>query len=221
MANFHPRVDDLPGEFPVFPLPGALLLPRGQLPLNIFEPRYLAMTEDALGQRRMFGMIQPDPTLPESDNGPGLFRVGCLGRLSSFSETDDGRYLITLTGVVRFAIAGEIDMRRGYRRVRADFSPFRADLELDPGPIGIERDALLAALRSYFTHRGFDANWDAIKRLPDDMLVVTLAMVCPFEPAEKQALLEAPRDSERASTLLTLLQMGAMANDSPGGRSVS
>jgi uncharacterized protein len=221
MANFHPRVDDLPGEFPVFPLPGALLLPRGQLPLNIFEPRYLAMTEDALGQRRMFGMIQPDPTLPESDNGPGLFRVGCLGRLSSFSETDDGRYLITLTGVVRFAIAGEIDMRRGYRRVRADFSPFRADLELDPGPIGIERDALLAALRSYFTHRGFDANWDAIKRLPDDMLVVTLAMVCPFEPAEKQALLEAPGDSERASTLLTLLQMGAMANDSPGGRSVS
>jgi uncharacterized protein len=221
MANFHPRVDDLPGEFPVFPLPGALLLPRGQLPLNIFEPRYLAMTEDALGHRRMFGMIQPDPTLPESDNGPGLFRVGCLGRLSSFSETDDGRYLITLTGMIRFAIAGEIDMRRGYRRVRADFSPFRADLELDPGPIGIERDALLAALRSYFTHRGFDANWDAIKRLPDDMLVVTLAMVCPFEPAEKQALLEAPGDAERASTLLTLLQMGAMANDSPGGRSVS
>jgi uncharacterized protein len=221
MANFHPRVDDLPGEFPVFPLPGALLLPRGQLPLNIFEPRYLAMTEDALGQRRMFGMIQPDPTLPESDNGPGLFRVGCLGRLSSFSETDDGRYLITLTGMIRFAIAGEIDMRRGYRRVRADFSPFRADLELDPGPIGIERDALLAALRSYFTHRGFDANWDAIKRLPDDMLVVTLAMVCPFEPAEKQALLEAPGDAERASTLLTLLQMGAMANEPPGGRSVS
>jgi len=221
MANFHPRVDDLPGEFPVFPLPGALLLPRGQLPLNIFEPRYLAMTEDALAQRRMFGMIQPDPTLPESDTGPGLFRVGCLGRLSSFSETDDGRYLITLTGVIRFAIAGEIDMRRGYRRVRADFAPFRADLELDAGPIGVERDALLVALRSYFTHRGFDANWDAIKRLPDDMLVVTLAMVCPFEPAEKQALLEAPSDSERASTLLTLLQMGAMAQDSPGGRSVS
>jgi uncharacterized protein len=221
MANFHPRVDDLPGEFPVFPLPGALLLPRGQLPLNIFEPRYLAMTEDALGQRRMFGMIQPDPTLPESGTGPGLFRVGCLGRLSSFSETDDGRYLITLTGVIRFVIAGEIDMRRGYRRVRADFAPYRADLELEPGPIGIERDPLLAALRSYFTHRGFDANWDAIKRLPDDMLVITLAMVCPFEPAEKQALLEAPGDAERASTLLTLLQMGAMAQDSPGGRSVS
>ena len=131
MAAFHPRVEDLPGEFPVFPLPGALLLPRGKLPLNIFEPRYLAMTEDALGQGRMFGMIQPDPTLPETETGPGLFRVGCLGRLSSFSETDDGRYLITLTGVIRFAVAAEMTMRRGYRRVRGDFTPYRADLDLE------------------------------------------------------------------------------------------
>ena len=130
MAAFHPRVEDLPGEFPVFPLPGALLLPRGKLPLNIFEPRYLAMTEDALGQGRMFGMIQPDPILPETDTGPGLFRVGCLGRLSSFSETDDGRYLITLTGVIRFAIAAEVAMRRGYRRVRGDCTPYLADLAL-------------------------------------------------------------------------------------------
>src|SRR3954463_10132446 len=122
MAVFHPRVEDLPGEFPVFPLPGALLLPRGKLPLNIFEPRYLAMTEDALGLGRMFGMIQPDPILPETDAGPGLFRVGCLGRLSSFSETDDGRYLITLTGVIRFAIAAEIAMHRGYRRLRGNFT---------------------------------------------------------------------------------------------------
>jgi uncharacterized protein len=221
MAAFHPRVDDLPGEFPVFPLPGALLLPRGKLPLNIFEPRYLAMTEDALGLGRMFGMIQPDPTLPETANGPGLFRVGCLGRLSSFSETDDGRYLITLTGVIRFAIASEIDMRRGYRRVVGDFAPYRADLELEPRPIGVERDGLLTALRGYFTHRGFDANWDAIKRLPDDMLVITLCMVCPFEPAEKQALLQAPSDAERASILLALLQMGAIAQDTPGGRSIS
>ena len=124
MANFHPRLEDLPGEFPVFPLPGALLLPRGKLPLSIFEPRYLAMTEDALGQGRMFGMIQPDPTVPDTATGPALFRVGCLGRLSSFSETDEGHYLITLTGVIRFAIAAEIDMRRGYRRVRGDFAPY-------------------------------------------------------------------------------------------------
>jgi Lon protease-like protein len=221
MAAFHPRVDELPGEFPVFPLPGALLLPRGKLPLNIFEPRYLAMTEDALSLGRMFGMIQPDPTLPEGENGPGLFRVGCLGRLSSFSETDDGRYLITLTGVIRFAIASEIDMRRGYRRVVADFSAYHADLVLEPLPIGVQRDDLLTALRGYFTHRGFDANWDAIKRLPDDMLVITLCMVCPFEPAEKQALLQAPSEAERASILLALLQMGAMSQDTPGGRSIS
>jgi uncharacterized protein len=221
MADFHPRVEDLPGEFPVFPLSGALLLPRGKLPLNIFEPRYLAMTEDALGQGRMFGMIQPDPTSPETERGPSLFRVGCLGRLTSFSETDDGRYLITLTGVIRFAIAAEIAMQRGYRRVRADVSAYLPDLAREARPIDLPRDTLLASLRSYFTHRGFDANWDAIKRLPDDMLVVTLAMVCPFEPAEKQALLEAPTEADLASTLLTLLKMGAVSQDQPGGRSVS
>jgi Lon protease-like protein len=221
MAGFHPRVEDLPGEFPVFPLPGALLLPRGKLPLNIFEPRYLAMVEDALGQGRMFGMIQPDPTLPETDTGPALFRVGCLGRLSSFSETDDGRYLITLTGLIRFAITAEVEMRRGYRRVRGDYTRYPGDLDLTERAVGIGRDAVLAALRGYFTHRGFEANWDAIRRLPDDMLVITLSMVCPFEPAEKQALLETPSDAERAATLLALLQMGAMAPDSPGGRSVS
>ena len=107
----------------MFPLAGALLLPRGRLPLNIFERRYLAMVEDSLGAGRMFGMIQPDPQQPESDAGPGLYRVGCLGRLSSFSETDDGRYLITLTGLIRFADAAELAMGRGYRRVRGDFSP--------------------------------------------------------------------------------------------------
>jgi Lon protease-like protein len=221
MAGFHPRVEDLPDEIPVFPLAGALLLPRGKLPLNIFEPRYLALTEDALAQGRMFGMIQPDPTVPEREAGPSLFHVGCLGRLSSFSETDDRRYLITLTGVIRFAIAAEVAMRRGYRRVHAEYRPYFADLDLEPSPIGVARNTLLAALRGYFTQRGFDANWDAIKRLPDDMLVVTLAMVCPFEPAEKQALLEAPGDADRASTLLTLLQMGAVAQDQQGGRSVS
>ncbi|HME23270.1 MAG TPA: LON peptidase substrate-binding domain-containing protein [Acetobacteraceae bacterium] len=221
MANFHPRIEDLPGEFPVFPLPGALLLPRGKLPLRIFEPRYVAMTEDSLGQGRMFGMIQPDPTVPDIATGPSLFRVGCLGRLSAFSESDEGHYLITLTGVIRFAIATEIEMRRGYRRVRGDFAPYRADLDLQPRSIRAPRETLLTALRGYFTHRGIDANWDAIKRLPDDMLVVTLAMVCPFDPAEKQALLEAPTDAERAGALLMLLQMGALSQDTPGGRSVS
>ena len=221
MANFHPRVENLPDEFPVFPLPGALLLPRGKLPLRIFEPRYVAMTEDALGQGRMFAMIQPDPTVPESERGPGLYRVGCLGRMSSFTETDEGHYLITLTGLARFSVARELDMRRGYRRIAGDFSTYRNDLDLAPQPIGVEREALLTALRGYFTHRGFDANWDAIKRLDDDMLVVTLAMVCPFEPAEKQALLEAPTQAERGAALLLLLQMGALAPNTSGGHSVS
>jgi Lon protease-like protein len=221
MAAFHPRVEDLPDEFPVFPLPGALLLPRGKLPLRIFEPRYKAMTEDALGLGRMFAMIQPDPTVPENDRGPGLYRIGCLGRMSSFSETDEGHYLITLTGVARFTVVRELAMRRGYRRVAGDFSAYRGDLDLAAQPIGADREALLTALRGYFTLRGFDANWDAIKRLDDDMLVITLAMVCPFEPAEKQALLEAPTQTERGAALLVLLQMGALAPDSSGGRSVS
>jgi Lon protease-like protein len=221
MPAFHPNVEDLPAEFPVFPLPGALLLPRGKLPLRIFEPRYVAMTEDALGQGRMFGMIQPDPTVPDTATGPGLFRVGCLGRLSSFTETDEGHYLITLTGLIRFSITAELDMRRGYRRVRGDFVPYLTDLNPEPDQTGVQREAMLGALRGFFAHRGIDANWDAIKRLSDDMLVVTLAMVCPFEPAEKQALLEAPTDPDRAAALLALLQMGALSPDTPGGRSVS
>lgn len=221
MPGFRTSFTSLPAEFPVFPLPGALLLPRGRLPLNIFEPRYLAMVEDSLAAGRMFGMIQPEPHQPESLHGPGLYRIGCLGRISAFNETDDGRYLITLTGLIRFTVTAELAMGRGYRRVRGDVSAFRADLEGPPGPIGVDRDDLLAALRGYFARRKFEANWDAVRRLDDDALVVTLSMVCPFEPAEKQALLEAPTEADRAATLLALLQMGAAESDVPPGRPVS
>jgi uncharacterized protein len=221
MSCFHPRAEDLPAEFAVFPLEGALLLPRGRLPLNIFEPRYLAMTEDALAAGRMFGMIQPDPAGPPGPRGPALYRVGCLGRLSSFSETDDGRYLITLTGVIRFSVGIELAMRRGYRRVGGDVSAYLADLSTEPRPITVEREALIGALRGYFARRGFDANWDAIRRIPDDMLVITLAMICPFEPAEKQALLEAETEAERAVALLALLRMGAAAPDDAAARRLS
>jgi Lon protease-like protein len=225
-AAFHPGLEDLPAEFPVFPLPGALLLPRGKLPLNIFEKRYLAMVEDSLAAGRMFGMIQPDLHAPsahaaETANEPALYRVGCLGRLSSFSETDDGRLLITLTGLARFAVTTELPMRHGYRRVRGDFSRYTGDLPLTRPPVEIERDRILTALRSYFARRSVDANWDAIRGLPDDGLVITLAMACPFEPVEKQALLEAPDDADRAVTLLALLQMGAASSDPPSGHSVS
>src|SRR3954447_14005880 len=221
MHPFHPYPEDLPAEFAVFPLTGALLLPRGKLPLNIFEPRYLAMILDSLAAGRMFGMVQPDPNASALEHGPGLYRVGCLGRLSSFSETDDGKLLITLTGLIRFTIDSEIDMHHGYRRVRGDFSRYIDDLDLSAPPAAMDRDKLLAALRGYFAQRGVDANWDAIRRMPDDALVVTLAMACPFEPVEKQALLEAPTPAERAATLLALLQMGAAGPDMPPGHKIS
>ena len=207
------RLEDLPTEFAVFPLPGALLLPQGKLPLNIFEPRYLRMIDDALASGRVIGMMQPDGTRADTPSGPALFRVGCLGRLSSFSETDDGRYLITLTGVIRYTVQVELEMHRGYRRVRGDLGRFKADLA-EPVADGIDRDGLIEALRAYFATQGFDANWDSISEMPDPALVSTLAMVCPFEPSEKQALLEAPTDSDRAAALLALLKMGAHATTS-------
>ncbi len=221
MTAFHPRLQDLPSEFAVFPLTGALLLPGGKLPLNIFEARYLALTLDALATGRMFGMIQPDPHAAGVENSSGLYRVGCLGRLSSFSETDDGRLLITLSGLIRFTVDSELDMRHGYRRVRGDYSGYEADLDLTAQPMAVEREKLVEALRGYFVRRNVDANWDAIRRMPDEVLVVTLAMACPFEPAEKQALLEAPTEAERAATLLALLQMGAAGPDWPPGYAVS
>lgn len=214
------QAGNLPETFPVFPLTGVLLLPSGRLPLNIFEPRYLAMTEDVLAGGRMMGMIQPDETDPVGDR-PGLYSVGCLGRLSSFSETDDGRYLITLTGVIRFDIREELAMQRGYRRVRADFGRYRHDLDpLPETPIG--RDTLLTELRGYFGRTGLDANWDAVRRMADDTLVVTLAMACPFQPVEKQALLEAATPGDRAETLIALLRMGGRGGgDEDSGRVAS
>jgi Lon protease-like protein len=207
-SAWHPAFEDLPGEFAVFPLTGALLLPQGRLPLNIFEPRYLAMTLDALAEGRMFGMIQPNPLEPPGPNGPGLYRVGCLGRLSSFSETEDGRLLITLTGIIRFRVAGELAMRRGYRRVRADFTGFAEDLNLEARP-ALDRDRLERGLRAYFRAKGIEANWQAVKETPDAALVTTLCMICPFDPREKQALLEAATLDERAEMLLALIEMGA------------
>ena len=203
--------EDPPEHLAIFPLNGALLLPGGRLPLHIFEPRYVAMVEDALATGRVFGMIQEDRARPDEDWT--LYRVGCLGRISSFSETEDGRYLVTLTGVIRFDVVHELSPHRGYRRVVADYSRFTADVAGTPEAAVLSgRDALLVALRAYFQARGFEANWDAIEQMPDDMLVVTLAMVCPFEPAEKQALLEAATPAERAHALLTLLTMGAHEN---------
>ncbi|MCK8785760.1 LON peptidase substrate-binding domain-containing protein [Roseomonas sp. NAR14] len=234
MPAFQPRFEDLPTEIAVFPLPGALLLPQGRLPLNIFEPRYLAMTQDSLARGRMFGMIQPDPAAAPAATGPGLYRTGCLGRLSSFAETEDGRLLITLTGVIRYEVTSELPLHPGgYRRVRADYGAFAADLApiagrgggqgigqgIDQGmDQGIDRPALLASLRPYFRARRIEANWEAVEQTPDAMLATTLAMICPFTVAEKQALLEAPTLADRAATLTALLRMGAHGEPSGGGR---
>ncbi|MBB5695247.1 LON peptidase substrate-binding domain-containing protein [Muricoccus pecuniae] len=233
---FHPKgLGDLPTEIAVFPLPGALLLPGGRLPLNIFEPRYLALVEDSLGAGRCFGMIQPDPcaqpevsarvsteaspgTLPGAAQGasrgapgPGLYRTGCLGRLSSFAETEDGRFLISLTGLIRFTVEEELPGRAGYRRVRPRYDAFAGDLDRSPLPSALDRPALLGALRAYFRTHGIEANWESIERLEDAALVTNLAMVCPFEPAEKQALLEAPDPAARAATLTAMLRMDSLA----------
>lgn len=218
MAAAPPRLEDLPECFPAFPLAGALLLPRGRLPLNIFEPRYLAMTEDALAAGRMLGLIQPDPRAPRGEAGPELYRVGCLGRISAFSETEDGRYLITLTGVIRFAVAEELPTRHGYRRVRGDLARFAADLAPPPARPCCDRTALLTDLRGYFVRQNIEANWEAMGRMTEDALVTTLCMICPFDVVEKQALLEAPTAADRASVLRTLLAIDAhadLASDRP------
>ncbi len=211
-------LDALPESFPIFPLTGALLLPGGQLPLNIFEPRYLAMTEDALAQGRHLAMVQPDKSRPADAHGSVMMRIGCLGRLSSFAETEDGRYLITLTGVARFAIVEELEMRRGYRRVRGDFSRFAQDLQ-PPALDMFDREGMLESLRRYFAHRGFSANWEAIEAMPDTALVNSLAMACPFDPMEQQALLEAATLDDRAQTLRALLRIDSHeppTNSEPG-----
>ncbi len=213
MSLLRPTQADLPSEFAIFPLPGALLLPHGRLPLNIFEPRYLALVDDSLAQGRMFGMIQPNAHAPRVPNGPSLYQIGCLGRLTQFAETEDGRYLITLTGLSRFRMTGELPIRHGYRRIAADFTPFGADLQPPGNGMGAGRGELLSALRPFFVMHDIDANWDAIERMPEALLVTTLAMLCPFDDAEKQALLEAPTETDRAADLLALLRMSVHEGD--------
>ncbi|MGE4483188.1 LON peptidase substrate-binding domain-containing protein [Acidocella sp.] len=218
MTDDAQRLDSLPEEFPVFPLGGALLLPQGRLPLNIFEPRYLAMVEDALGEGRYFGMVQPDKRLLPGENGPGLFRTGCLGRISSFEETDDGRYLITLTGVIRFTIAEEIEARRGYRRVRAGLAGFAADLRGGDEALPFPRQLLLDALARYFAAASVEANWEAIGEMSDPALVTSLCMACPFTNEEKQALLEARDLTRRAEALRALLEIDSFDGGPGNGK---
>ncbi len=209
---------DLPPVIPVFPLTGVLLLPRGRLPLNIFEPRYLAMVRDALAAERLIGMIQPRN--PEPTALPALYPVGCLGRISAFSETDDGRFLVTLSGVCRFRVTAELGLATPYRQVAPHFDSFAADLDPEAVDEAFDRPALTAALRAYLDLHGMSADWHAVDQAGAEALVNTLAMTCPFDPAEKQALLEAPTIAARAETMIALIRMAVAANAVPPERSL-
>jgi Lon protease-like protein len=207
---FDPTFDQLPGSLPIFPLTGVLLLPRSRLPLNVFEPRYLAMTEDALASgNRLIGMVQPTAA-EETARPPPVYRTGCAGRITSFSESDDGRYLITLSGICRFDIAEEMPTTRGYRRVVPDWAPYRADLSGPESSAMLDRARLLNGLKGYFRQTGLTANWEAVESTPDERLVNSLAMICPFDASEKQALLEAPTLEERARMMTAMIEMAVL-----------
>ncbi len=206
---FDPAFNELPASLPIFPLSGVLLLPGGRLPLNIFEPRYLEMFDDALAGERLIGMIQPTESERSGDPPPATYRTGCAGRISAFSETDDGRYLVTLTGLIRFDVAEELPAVGSYRRVRPDYGRFPEDLEC--AAEGIEREPLLEALRLYFSAHSLESDWSAIEDADDEPLVTSLAMVCPLEPSEKQMLLEAGTLRERAETLRAILELSVHA----------
>jgi uncharacterized protein len=199
---------DLPAVIPVFPLPGALLLPRGQMPLNIFEPRYIAMIDDALRDgHRLIGMIQPDTTRGGPAGKPPLYRVGCAGRITQLAESGDGRYLIELTGVARFRVEEEIRSLTAYRQCRVSFTPFADDFTARKGEDAVNRQALVGALREFLKANNLKADWDGIENAPNEALVNALAMMSPYGPAEKQALLEAPNLKTRAEILVAVTEI--------------
>ncbi len=203
---------DLPGTIPVFPLPGALMLPRARLPLHIFEPRYLAMLDDTLKTpHRLIGMVQPIESAAEG--APDLHRIGCAGRLSAFSETEDGRYMITLSGISRFRIERDVSGFTPYRRAEVSWHGFERDLgavETDPA---FDRDLFLRQLRRFFGARELSADWDSLEQAEDELLINSLSMLCPFDTEEKQALLEADTLVNRRETLMTLIDFALRRGD--------
>ncbi len=211
----------LPKELPLFPLNGVLLLPRGDLPLNVFEPRYRALVDAALEGGRTIGILQPaaeGASGLSARNGTNLYRTGCAGRIRAFEETEDGRYLIQLRGLCRFDIVEELEMRDGFRRARANYTPYLADLET-ADIAGIDRDRLISGMKGYFDARNLAANWDALAETSDERLITTLAMVCPFDPAEKQVLLESPDIAQRCKLLIGIFE--AAMHDAGGNISVN
>jgi len=195
---------DLPSTIAVFPLPGALLLPRARLPLHLFEPRYLAMLDDTLKtSHRLIGMVQP---MARADGGTKLHAIGCAGRVTAFSETEDGRYMITLNGVSRFRLRSEVEGFTPYRRADVSWDGFERDMGRSESDPGFEREAFLDLLRRYLKARELDAEWGDLEKAEDELLINSLSMLCPLEPEEKQALLEAPSLPTRRETLVTLME---------------
>ena len=208
---------DLPEVIPVFPLPGALLLPRGQMPLNIFEPRYLAMVDDALRDgHRLIGMIQPDAVHADAADAPPLFTIGCVGRITELAESGDGRYLIELTGVARFRIEEELRVKTAYRQCRVTYAPFADDFVARKGEKEVDREAVLAALRDFLEANDLKADWEGIENAPNEALVNALSMMSPYGAAEKQALLEAPDLKTRAEILVAITEIELAKKDSEG-----
>jgi hypothetical protein len=210
----YQRAGDIPAVVPVFPLTGALLLPGGQMPLNIFEPRYLAMIDDALCGDRVIGMIQPAlqaaKSVSDCREQPSLCSIGCLGRITAFQESGDGRYLINLSGVARYRVISEEAGNRGYRRCRIE--PMANDLG-EEDETAVDRASLLATFRKYLVANGMEADWDSINRATNGSLVTALCMMSPYGPPEKQALLEAPNLKMRAETLVAITEI-MLARDS-------
>lgn len=203
MSPLRPRLADLPGSIPVFPLAGALLLPRARLPLHIFEPRYLAMVDDCLsGRHRLIGMISPI----QGPGGETLAGIGCAGRLTQFAETEDGRYMVTLTGLCRFRLKAEVEGFQPWRRFAVDWSGFAGDIGPAEEDKALDRPALMALLRRYFQARQLSTDWSGLEDAPAETLINALAMLCPFTPEDRQALLEAPTLADRRETLVTLIE---------------
>jgi Lon protease-like protein len=208
---------DLPEVIPVFPLPGALLLPRGQMPLNIFEPRYLEMIDDSLRDgHRLVGMIQPDGGRPGPEERPNLYKVGCVGRITQLAETGDGRYLLQLTGVARFRVEEELAVSTSYRQCRVSFVPYVDDFVPRKGEDEVDREALLKALTDFLKANDLKTDWEGIENAPNEALVNALAMMSPYGSAEKQAMLEAPDLKTRAEILVALTEIELAKNNSQG-----
>jgi Lon protease-like protein len=208
---------DLPGTIPVFPLAGALLLPRGQMPLNIFEPRYLEMVDDSLRDgHRLIGMIQPDPAHPGIPERPNLYKVGCAGRITQIAETGDGRYLMQLTGVARYRVVQELPVTTAYRQCIVDFMPFIDDFTARKGEEHVDRKAVLSALTQYLKANNLKADWEGIENAPNEALVNALAMMSAYDPAEKQAMLEAPDLKTRAEILIAVTEIALAKSRTEG-----